>query len=75
MTEEKDPMPPTEYRTVDIDGHFAAEMRVAFRSLRKVERGNGEYDVCPLSHTTGGDGIMPPGGEAPRKGTSLSRRI
>ena len=43
MTEEKDPMPPTEYRTVDIDGHFAAweepelfaaELRSAFRSLR-----------------------------------------
>jgi hypothetical protein len=33
VTEEKDPMPPTEYRTVDIDGHFAAELRAAFRSL------------------------------------------
>jgi hypothetical protein len=33
VTEEKDPMPPTKYRTVDIDGHFAAELRTAFRSL------------------------------------------
>jgi hypothetical protein len=34
VKEQKDPMPPTEYRNVDIDSLFAAEMRAAFRCLR-----------------------------------------